>query len=241
MWGEQVIGCRFAVTGRSAGVGDPPYRGLNLGGAVGQSPEVVRDNRAMVARALGLPTDHLLFMHQVHGTRIVQVEGPWDGEVPACDGLVTTRPGLALAALSADCACVMLADPRNQVAGVAHAGRKGMDDGVVLRLVEAMRDLGARDLIGRVGPSICPRCYPVPRGMCDEVSSRWPVTRSVSWQGEPSLDVAAGVLAQLHDAGVQIRQVPGCTAEDENLYSYRRDGVTGRFAGLVLLTDEEAA
>src|SRR5439155_26658245 len=99
--------------------------------------------------------------------------------------------------LVADCVPVLLAAPQDGVAGVAHAGRKGMAAGVVLRLVEAMRDLGAREILGRVGPSVCPRCYPVPLELREEVAASWPVTRSVGWRGQPSLDVAAGVLEQL--------------------------------------------
>ena len=55
----------------------------------------------------------------------------------------------------------------------------------------------------------------------------------MSWTGTPAIDVAAGVVAQLRDAGVEVRWVPGCSRERDDLYSYRRDGPTGRFAGVV--------
>jgi polyphenol oxidase len=92
-----------------------------------------------------------------------------------------------------------------------------MTAGVVLRLVDAMRDLGARTIVGRVGPSICPRCYPVPLDLREEVAAQWPVTRSVGWHGEPSLDVAAGVLEQLAPHCADVVQVPGCTVERPDL------------------------
>jgi polyphenol oxidase len=235
---ESAPGCRFVFTDRHGGVSEPPFHSLNLGGHVGDDPAAVRANRARVAEHLDVPADHLLFMDQVHGDQVVQVDGPWAGPPPRCDALVTTRRDLALAVLVADCVPVLLAAPHEGVIGVAHAGRAGMTAGVVLRLVVAMRDLGARTILGRLGPSVCPRCYPVGEQLREQVGSTWPVTRSVSWRGEPSLDVAAGVLTQLAPNSPDVAQVPGCTVERDDLFSYRRDGSTGRFAGVVRLVDE---
>jgi copper oxidase (laccase) domain-containing protein len=75
----------------------------------------------------------------------------------------------------------------------------------------------------------------VPLELREEVAAAWPVTRSVDRHGQPSLDVAAGVLEQLAPQCADLEQVPGCTVERSDLYSYRRDGVTGRFAGVVRL------
>jgi polyphenol oxidase len=241
---DSLPGVRMAFTGRAPGVGDPPYTGLNLGGHVGDDPDAVRGNRAAVAAAFDVAPDRLAFMDQVHGDTVVQLDDTWPGASPdqpgpACDALVTTRTDVALGVLVADCVPVLLAAPGERVAGVAHAGRRGMAAGVVLRLVQAMRDLGAGSLVGRVGPSICPRCYPVPLPMREEVAAAWPVTRSVGWHGEPSLDVAAGVLDQLAPHCADLAQVPGCTVERADLYSYRRDGVTGRFAGVVRLRPDD--
>ncbi len=237
-WDELAPGCRFVLTNRHGGVSEPPFDSLNLGGHVGDRPDAVRENRRRVAEHLGVRPDHLLFMNQVHGDQVVQVDGPWPGEPPPCDALVTTRHDVALAVLVADCVPVLLAAPDNGVVGVAHAGRPGMAAGVVLRLVEAMRDLGARTILGRLGPSVCARCYPVGQQLCDEIASAWPVTRSVSWRGEPALDVSAGVLHQLWPRCWDVEQLPGCTVERADLFSYRRDRSTGRFAGIVRLTDQ---
>jgi polyphenol oxidase len=240
---DALPGVRMGFTGRGPGVGAPPYTGLNLGGHVGDDPEAVSANRAGLAAELGVAPDRLAFMDQVHGDTVVRLDDAWAGARPgepgpACDALVTTRRDVALGVLVADCVPVLLAAPDEGVAGVAHAGRKGMAAGVVLRLVEAMRDLGARALVGRVGPSVCPRCYPVPLDLREEVATVWPVTRSVDRHGEPSLDVAAGVLEQLAPHCADLEQVPGCTVERADLYSYRRDGVTGRFAGVVRLAPD---
>jgi polyphenol oxidase len=238
---ERAPGCRFVITDRHGGVSAAPYDSLNLGGHVGDEKGAVETNRALVAQALGVEPDHLIFSDQVHGDEVVQVDGPWPGAAPQCDGLVTTRRDLALAVLVADCVPVMLAAPHEGVIGVAHAGRAGMAAGIALRLVDAMRDLGARTILGRVGPSVCARCYPVGEQLREEVAALRPVTRSVSWHGEPSLDVSAGVLDQLWPHCEDVEQLPGCTVEREDLFSYRRERRTGRFAGAVRLAEQAPA
>jgi YfiH family protein len=231
---EVVDGAGFAFTSREGGVSAAPYDSLNLGDHVGDDPACVVENRRRVALSLGVRD--LVVADQVHGTDVVEVTGPWPGQPPSADALVTRAPGLALGVLVADCTPVLLAAPAEGVVGVAHAGRKGMAAGVVHALVEAMRDLGARSLVGRVGPSICPRCYEVPAELREQVAADVPEARSVSRTGTPALDVAGGALAQLAPYCGDLRQLPGCTAERPDLFSYRRDGVTGRSAGLVWLT-----
>ncbi|SOC51899.1 conserved hypothetical protein [Ornithinimicrobium cerasi] len=89
---------------------------------------------------------------------------------------------------------------------------------------------------------MCARCYEVPAAMRDSAADIEPVSASVSWTGTPAIDVGAGVVAQLVRGGVAVRWLPGCTREDPNLYSYRRDGQTGRFAGVVrLIAPEQVA
>jgi YfiH family protein len=229
-WTETLGPAVLAGTGRSGGVSTGPYASLNLGGHVGDEPEAVLHNRGLVAGAAG--AGHLVIAEQVHGRRVVEVEGPWAGDAPEADALFTRRPGLVLAVLVADCTPVVVAAPDDGMVGVAHAGRRGMSLGVATALVEALRSAGAGRLVARVGPSICARCYEVPLAMREQVAGDEPVTRSVTRTGTPSLDVAAGVLAQLVRAGVEVAEVPGCTAESDDLFSYRRSRTTGRFAGL---------
>lgn len=230
---EHVDGVAFSFTTREGGVSRPPYASLNLGAHVGDDPAAVAENRRRVAEAAGV-TD-LVVATQVHGRDVAEVTGPWVGDPPEADALVTTVPRLALGVLVADCTPVLLAAPAEGVVGVAHAGRKGMAAGVAVALVEAMRDLGARTLVGRIGPSVCPRCYEVPAALRDEVAAQVPVARSVTRHGTPSLDVAGGVLEQLAPHCWDLEQLPGCTAQDPDLFSYRRDATTGRSAGLVWL------
>jgi len=209
----------LGFTGRSAGRGSGPYAGLNLGGHVGDAPADVEANRTAVAAELDLPRERLVFMNQVHGSEVAQVDAPWAAEPPAADGIVTRAEGLALAVLVADCVPVLLHD--------AAAG-------VVGRAVGAMRDLGATRISATVGPAVCGRCYEVPEDMALAAAAMSPASAARSWTGTPAIDVAAGVVEQLVTADVAVHWVPGCTRESADLYSYRRDGRTGRFAGVVV-------
>jgi hypothetical protein len=238
-WRAQTGPVTWGFTNRESGVSSPPYHGLNLGGFVGDAPDDVEANRARVAHAMGVHRDHLLFMRQCHGTEVMPVERPWTPEEhedpPAADGLMTTTSGLALAALVADCTPVLLADVDAGVVAAVHAGRPGMVAGIVHAAVEGMQALGARSLQAVVGPSVCGRCYEVPAAMRADAARVAPESATVSWTGTPAIDVAAGVVAQLRSHDVAVQWIPGCSREDDRLFSYRRDGTTGRFAGVVVL------
>ncbi|MFD6248038.1 peptidoglycan editing factor PgeF [Streptomyces roseolus] len=233
-------GAHFAFTDRWGGVSAVPYEELNLGGAVGDDPEAVRTNRARAAAGLGLDPGLVVWMNQVHGADVAVVDGPWEhGEaVPAVDAIVTTRRGLGLAVLTADCVPVLLADPVAGVAAAAHAGRPGMIAGVVPAAVAAMERLGAEPgrITARTGPAVCGRCYEVPEAMRAEVAAVEPDAYAETSWGTPAVDVAAGVRAQLARLGVtDVEDAGVCTLESGDHYSYRRDRITGRLAGYVWL------
>ena len=227
----------MGFTGRSAGAGADPFSGLNLGGHVGDDAAVVESNREALAAAFDVPRQRLLFLNQVHGDQVVVARGPWAEAVPNADAIVSRESGLALAVLVADCVPVLLHDVGAGVVGAAHAGRPGLFSQVVLRVIEAMRDLGASQISAAVGPSVCGRCYEVPAELADRAASVSPSSRARSWTGTHAIDLAAGVVEQLVGAGVAITWVPGCTREHDDLYSYRREHVTGRFAGVVMLRE----
>ncbi len=233
-------GAHFAFTDRWGGVSAAPYEELNLGGAVGDDPDAVRTNRELAAKSLGLEPDRVVWMNQVHGADVAVVEGPWgsSSEIPSVDAIVTTRPGLALAVLTADCVPVLLADPVAGIAAAAHAGRPGMIAGVVPAALRAMTELGAEPsrIVARTGPTVCGRCYEVPEAMRAEVSAVEPAAYAETSWGTPAVDVSAGVHAQLDRLGVRDRaQSPVCTLESDDHFSYRRDRTTGRLAGYVWL------
>lgn len=177
-------------------------------------------------------------MDQVHGNDVVVVDQAVPGSdagAPTADALVTTGRGLGLLTRVADCVPVLLLDAEQGVVAAVHSGRPGTVLDVVGATVRRMHDLGATTLAAWVGPSVCGGCYEVPEQMREDVNAAAPGTWAETRWGTPSVDVAAGVRAQLDAAGVsEVRVVPGCTREDPALHSYRRDGAAaGRFAGVV--------
>ncbi len=232
-------GAHFAFTDRWGGVSAAPYAELNLGGAVGDDSEAVRGNRARAAALLGLDPAGVVWMNQVHGRAVAVVDEPWgERPVPEADAVVTTRRGLALAVLTADCTPVLLADPVAGIAAAAHAGRPGMVAGVVPATVHAMVGLGAAPerILARTGPAVCGRCYEVPEAMRAEVAAREPAAFATTSWGTPAVDVSAAVHDQLARLGVHHREQSGvCTLESADHFSYRRDRTTGRLAGYVWL------
>lgn len=237
-WRERPGPVEWAFTDREGGASAAPFDSLNLGGHVGDDLAAVTRNRRALAQALGRAPERVLFLDQCHGTEVVVANGPWPGgRAPKADGVVTTVPGLALAVLVADCTPVLLADPEAGVVGAVHAGRPGMTTGIIDRAVLVMREAGARSLHAAVGPSVCGRCYEVPADMRDAAAGVSPESCAVSWTGTPAIDVAAGVVAQLRANDVGVQWVSGCTRESPQLFSYRRDGQTGRFAGIVQLEE----
>ncbi|WP_406009479.1 peptidoglycan editing factor PgeF [Streptomyces sp. NBC_00637] len=236
---ESVSGAHFAFTDRWGGVSAAPYEELNLGGAVGDDPDAVRANRELAARSLGLDPDLVVWMNQVHGNDVAEVDGPWTtGLIPPVDALVTATRGLALAVLTADCVPVLLADPVAKVVAAAHAGRPGMVKGIVPAAIDAMASLGAEPsrIVARTGPAVCGRCYEVPEAMRAEVAAVEPAASAETSWGTPAVDVIAGVHAQLDRLGVLDRERSTvCTRESKDHFSYRRDRSTGRLAGYVWL------
>jgi YfiH family protein len=229
---------RRVVTDRRGGRSRPPYDTFNLGDHVGDDAADVAANRARLARELGVAGDRLVWMTQVHGARVTVVDGPVEGAVPDTDALVTTTPGLVLCVLVADCVPVLLADAEAGVVAAVHAGREGVRTGVVPAALSAMRELGARpaSTTALLGPAVCGADYEVPAAMRAEVAKVAPAAAVRTRRGTPGLDLRAGVAELLQKAGVaQVVHDPRCTVEDPRLFSHRRDGVTGRQAGVVWL------
>jgi YfiH family protein len=235
-----------AFTTRAGGVSTPPYDALNLGMHVEDEWRRVHANRELLAAAAGLDPADLVFAQQVHGTGVAVVERASsrgrNGGIAGVDGLVTARPGLGLVMLAADCLPVLLADPVAGVVGAAHAGRQGLRAGVLEATVDAMLALGAEP--GRtsavLGPAACRWCYEVPAQMADEVEVAVPGSRTTTRAGTASVDLAGGAAALLARLGVaRVEAVGGCTIEQpDRFFSYRRDGRTGRHAGIVWLSRE---
>ena len=222
----------LAFTDRFGGVSAAPWAELNLSVAGDDDAEAKRRNHEILLADFA-PGARIADLYQVHGADVADAR---PGERPECDGIVTTDPDVVLLVRAADCVPVLLADPEAGVLGAAHAGRPGLAKGVVPETVRRMRALGAGRITAWVGPHVCGGCYEVPATLQEEVAALEPAARATTTWGSPSLDIGAGVRAQLERAGVTVVDVSTCTRESDHLYSYRRDAEgAGRQAGVIRL------
>ncbi|MCW2833481.1 MAG: laccase [Nocardioides sp.] len=206
---------------------------LDLGEGPDADLQRLDDHLTQLGTACGT---RIVRMHQVHGADVSTVSGA-NVPPPQADALVTTQTGVALMARAADCVPVLLADARAGVIGAVHNGRPGLVARVVPAAVARMRELGAAEITAWVGPHVCGRCYEVPATMREEVAALVPESFAETSWGTPSLDIGAGVRAQLAADAVQVVSIERCTREDPELHSYRRDGAAaGRLAGLIWRT-----
>lgn len=186
-------------------------------------------NRAALARRLGF--GEVVRVKQVHGREVVHVDGgvePW----PVADGLWTERPGVLLAVAAADCAPILVADPRGPI-GAAHAGWQGTTLGVAATLVEAMVAGGAvrERLVAAIGPSIGPCCYTIDEERAALVAERIGSDALRRVDGRVVFDLWRANESQLRAAGVSSIETAGvCTRSGgADLWSYRARGADGRY------------
>ena len=218
----------YRFTNRTGGVSTGAFASRNLGFHVGDNPSDVARNREQLADELG----PIAFMNQVHGDTVVVVEKIEDID-PTADALVTSVPGITLAVQVADCIPLLLHSSESVAA--VHVGRKGLVNGVALRAIEAMRELGSVNIGAIIGPSICGRCYEVSEEIFSEVTALHPAAQSRSLREKPALDLHAALVQLLQQEKIAVADESACTVESNDLFSYRRDSITGRQAGLISL------
>jgi len=229
------------------GVSQAPFDTFNLGNhrsAEGDDAAAVARNRVLLTEHAVLPS-HSRWLRQVHGTGVVRFDGAAcvDAHPPAhepeADAAVTSTPGVVLAILTADCLPVLLCADDGREVGAAHAGWRGLADGVLEATVAAMHTPAAR-LHAWLGPAAGPLQYEVGMDVFDAFVSRdWGAaaafvsTRPHHWR----VDLYALARRRLTAAGVDASRIHGgglCTISDPaRFYSHRRDRRTGRMASLI--------
>ncbi|MFT0859471.1 peptidoglycan editing factor PgeF [Ancylobacter sp. G4_0304] len=155
-------GIRHAFFTREGGVSQGIYAGLNGGTGSNDAPENVAENRARMARALGVPDGHLLTCWQIHSPDCLIASAPWD-ERPKADAVATNTPGIAVGVAIADCGPVLFADGEARVVAAAHSGWKGAVGGVLDSTIARMEELGAKRerIVAAIGPLIRQQSYEV--------------------------------------------------------------------------------
>ena len=215
-----------------------PYASANLATHVGDDAAAVAENRRRLASSLdAAPRDpsRWVWLDQVHGDTVVTLDTA-PSSPPRADGAVTTRAGLPLVVVVADCAPIALL--ASDAVGVVHAGWPGLEAGVVERGVDAMRALGAQEITAVLGPCIRPGRYEFGAADLDRLAARFgdEVRATTDW-GTPAFDIPTAVKIALRRTGVvDVHDHGVCTAASPDHFSHRRDGPTGRQAVVVMLT-----
>lgn len=229
---------RACVTLRGApvGVSLPPFDRFNLGTNAGDEPAAVAANRFALHALAGLPSEPR-WLRQVHGTRVVRLGAAADGVLYEADAVVTSEPGVVLAILTADCLPVLLCSDDGRELGAAHAGWRGLSDGVLEATVAAMNAL-PREVVAWLGPAAGPANYEIGeevRAAFVERDARAAGAFAPTRPGHWKVDLHALARQRLATAGVtRVSGGTACTIADRaRFYSYRRDGRTGRMATLI--------
>jgi YfiH family protein len=228
---------RAAFTLRAGGVSQPPFDTFNIAAHVGDDPRAVAENRARLRASLGLPCEPL-WLEQVHGHRVVDLEGPGSPASPGpADAAVTRSPGRVCVIQVADCMPVLLAAADGSAVGAAHAGWRGLAGGVLEATVRAMRTPPG-ELLAWLGPAIGPAQFEVGGEVRAAFLDGDPGAAGafvVNPRGRWQCDLYA--LARRRLAALGVLAVHGggwCTyADPARFFSYRRDGRCGRMAAVI--------
>jgi YfiH family protein len=229
---RQVKAC---YTLRSGGVSVGPYQSLNLGDHVGDCSEAVLCNRQQLASTIGQAS--LTWLTQVHGTQVISL--PIAGKSYEADGCFTLQPQQVCCVMTADCLPVFLCDHQGTQVAMAHAGWRGLLDGILQQTVNTF-DSDAT-LMAYLGPAISQAAFEVG----DEVRTAFlqknrhfeqyfiPSEQDSKWMAN-LYGIARSILTE---SGVTaIYGGAHCTySEADTFFSYRRDGLTGRMANLIWL------
>jgi hypothetical protein len=198
----------------------------------------------LLASEFGYERDALVHMKQIH-SNIVHVVSEEDGFItpPTCDGLVTNRKNIPLMVMVADCTPVLFFDFTCKVIGVAHAGREGAFSNIVKNVIETMNlEYGslAENIEVSIGSSIGVCCYEVGKEIYEK-SKEFHYAFQLRDE-KYYLDVNKIILSQLKECGIQEQNIKNegiCTAcNTQTYFSYRKEGKTGRFAGVLMLKDD---
>ena len=213
---------------RKGGASSGIFSGLNCGTGSTDQAEIVAINRARVAEAMGVTTDQMMTVHQVHSADVLTVTAAQPIR-PRADAMVTATPGVALAVLTADCQPVLFADAKAGVVGAAHAGWRGAKDGMLEATLDAMEALGAdrANIAAVIGPCISQTAYEVGPEFYEAFADDDPETRRFFANGNGDrflFDLPGYGLWRLRRAGVgHAEWTRHCTYRDpERFYSYRR-------------------
>jgi len=209
---------------------DFPYMNLTTTKILGNMKDSgVREN---FCRGNSIDPSSLVTAEQVHGKKIAAVDKASRGKkVPDCDGLITAEPGLALGIFTADCMPIFLGSKNGTLAGLVHAGWRGLSIGIIQEAVNIFENnfnVKPNDISVLIGPHIQNCCYEV----SDDLKKIFGLNKE-----ENKLDLSAVAVKIFLELGVKdISLNPGCTChETKEYFSYRNEKTEKRMMSLVMI------
>ena len=229
-----------AFTTNSGGVSKEPYNSLNLAFHVEDNKMDVEVNHKLLAKELNYNKDSLVHMKQIH-SNIVHIVNDNDSfsTPPTCDALITDKLDTPLMVMVADCSPILFFDDEKKVIAVAHAGRAGAFKNIVKNVVDCFKrefNSDETNIYVSVGASIGSCCYEVGSEINDEAKELNLDYSIQKINNSYYLDVSKILKTQLIDCGVKEENIElsnECSCCDERYFSYRREGTTGRFSGII--------
>jgi YfiH family protein len=233
---------RSLQTTRLGGYSQPPYDSMNLGDHVGDAPAVVAQNRTAVSLVTGNPP---CWLQQVHGTAVFDLDHdalPTDGSTPVADAAISREAGKVCVIMTADCLPLLFCDRAGTVVAAAHAGWRGLCDGVIESTVAAMQ-VPAREILVWLGPAIGSTAFEVGEEVraafiAQSLEAASAFHPSPAANGKWFADIFALARQRLHALGVDAIYGGGvCTVSDPaRFFSHRRSAPCGRLATLIWKT-----
>ncbi|MGH1463047.1 MAG: peptidoglycan editing factor PgeF [Neptuniibacter sp.] len=228
------------TTTRLGGYSSAPFASLNLGDHVDDDKARVEQNRAHLLQNLGLDKAPQ-WLSQVHGTEVIKAQP--DNVCRTADACWTDEQGLACVVMTADCLPVFFADSAGTRVAVAHAGWRGLLDGVLEQTLKVFPD--PEEVCVWFGPAIGPEAFEVGEEVVEQFVSKQTEAQAafvpvVGKNDKHLADIYQLATLRLRSAGVT--NITGCDmctySDDKHFFSYRRDGQTGRMASLIWLENK---
>ncbi len=221
-------------TSRLGGVSESPYDYLNVGVHVGDDFENVRQNRELIHqefKEFDLPKmEEWIFLNQTHCDKIFDVDSQSYDQLnpPEADASITTEINKVLISMIADCGPLILSC--GDILATVHASVKTISLGLIEKTVKEIRTMDSSDSIhGILGPCIHPENYEYSKDdLARYVQNLGKHVESKTHEGKPAFNLPAAIKFECEKFGVNFRDINIDTFSNENYFSYRRDGVTGR-------------
>lgn len=229
------VNIRAFSTTRVGGVSKAPFDSLNLGLHVGDDEVSVMKNRQRLQKLTAHPP--VQWLNQIHSNKVVEYID--SDQLLEADAIVTSNLASACAVMTADCLPVLMTNSSGNWVAAAHAGWRGLADGVLVNTVSSYDR--PEPLMAWIGPAISQKCFEVGSEVRDaflELDARNKAYFMQNNRGRWQADLAGLAKKQLESRGVTVYLSQLCTYENEQqFYSYRRDGKTGRMASMIWISE----